>query len=107
MFSSDVDIIAEGSQPQTTRGLLATNHVTSNYVQVMWTTSELAPLSKLPLQRKDISALDRFNMHRCPAQLVFSGTGLELVTKPATIRYLDHWASTALIMVVAKFYENI
>ncbi|GFT40562.1 uncharacterized protein TNCV_2092801 [Trichonephila clavipes] len=90
-----------------TRGLLATNHVTSNQVQVMWTTSELAPLSKLPLQRKDVSALDRFNMHHCPAQQVFSGTGLELVTKPATIRYLDHWASTALIIGVAKYYENI
>ncbi|GFY13753.1 hypothetical protein TNCV_4961231 [Trichonephila clavipes] len=43
MFSSDVDIIAKGSQSQTTRGLLATNHVSLNHVQVMWTTSELAP----------------------------------------------------------------
>ncbi|GFU21566.1 hypothetical protein TNCV_3827661 [Trichonephila clavipes] len=34
-------------------------------------------------------------MHRCPARRVFSGTRLELVTKPATIRYLYHSATAA------------
>ncbi|GFY04616.1 hypothetical protein TNCV_4416991 [Trichonephila clavipes] len=31
-------------------------------------------------QREDVSALDRFNVHRCPTRRVLSGTGLELVT---------------------------
>ncbi|GFW88759.1 hypothetical protein TNCV_4972521 [Trichonephila clavipes] len=35
------------------------------------------------------------SMHRSPTRWVFSGTGLELVTRPATIRYLDHSASAA------------
>ncbi|GFT07243.1 hypothetical protein TNCV_1416831 [Trichonephila clavipes] len=39
-------------------------------------------------------ALDRFNVHRCPTRRVSSGTGLELVTRPATIRYLDPLATT-------------
>ncbi|GFW69537.1 transposon Ty3-I Gag-Pol polyprotein [Trichonephila clavipes] len=34
-------------------------------------------------------------MHRCSTRRVFSGTGLELVTKPAPIRYLYHSATTA------------
>ncbi|GFV05302.1 hypothetical protein TNCV_225131 [Trichonephila clavipes] len=33
-------------------------------------------------------ALDRFNVHRCPTRRVLNGTGLELVTRQATIRYL-------------------
>ncbi|GFV13162.1 uncharacterized protein TNCV_4071021 [Trichonephila clavipes] len=53
----------------------------------MWTTPELAPplLTTTPHQREDVSALDRFNVHRCPTRRVFSGTGLEPVTKQATI----------------------
>ncbi|GFU94489.1 uncharacterized protein TNCV_2644751 [Trichonephila clavipes] len=60
-------------------------------------TPELAPplLTTTPHQRKDVSALDRFNVHRCPTQRVFSGTGLELVTRQATIRYLYHSATAA------------
>ncbi|GFX34684.1 hypothetical protein TNCV_2514001 [Trichonephila clavipes] len=34
-------------------------------------------------------------MHRCPTRRVFRGTGLKLVTIPATIRYLDHLATVA------------
>ncbi|GFU23374.1 hypothetical protein TNCV_2369161 [Trichonephila clavipes] len=45
--------------------------------------------------REDVSALDRFNVHRCPTQWVFSGTGLELMTRQATIRYLYHSATAA------------
>ncbi|GFW54577.1 hypothetical protein TNCV_5109511 [Trichonephila clavipes] len=41
------------------------------------------------------SALDRFNVHRCPTRWVFSGTGLELVTRQATVRYLYHSATAA------------
>ncbi|GFY26726.1 uncharacterized protein TNCV_4374721, partial [Trichonephila clavipes] len=51
-------------------------------------------LTTLP-QREDVSALDRFNVHRCPTRRVFSGTGLELVTKLATFRYLYHSATAA------------
>ncbi|GFT10772.1 uncharacterized protein TNCV_1944321 [Trichonephila clavipes] len=80
-----------------TRGLLATDHVILNHGQVTWTTPELAPplLTTTPHQREDVSALDRFNVHRCPTRRVFSGTGIELVTRQATIRYLYHSATAA------------
>ncbi|GFU21275.1 uncharacterized protein TNCV_1475681 [Trichonephila clavipes] len=60
-------------------------------------TPELAPplLTTTPHQREDVSALDRFNVHRCPTRRVFSGTGLELVTRQATVRYLYHSATAA------------
>ncbi|GFV81407.1 uncharacterized protein TNCV_2034161 [Trichonephila clavipes] len=82
---------------QATRGLLATDHVILNHGQVTWTTPELAPplLTTTPHQREDVSALDRFNVHRCPTRRVFSGTGLEPVTKQATVRYLYHSATAA------------
>ncbi|GFW78859.1 uncharacterized protein TNCV_2058801 [Trichonephila clavipes] len=80
-----------------TRGLLATDHVILNHGQVTWTTPELAPplLTTTPHQREDISALDRFSVHRCPTRRVFSGTGLELVTRQVTVRYLYHSATAA------------
>ncbi|GFV07729.1 hypothetical protein TNCV_4942311 [Trichonephila clavipes] len=34
-------------------------------------------------------------MHRCPTRWDFSAKGLELVTRPATIRYLDHSVTAA------------
>ncbi|GFU07731.1 uncharacterized protein TNCV_4164261 [Trichonephila clavipes] len=52
-------------------------------------------LTTTPHQREDVSALDRFNVHHCPTRRVFSGTGLEVVTKQATIRYLYHSATAA------------
>ncbi|GFY07430.1 uncharacterized protein TNCV_5086151 [Trichonephila clavipes] len=80
-----------------TRGLLATDHVILNHGQVTWTTPELAHplLTTTPHQREDVSALDRFNVHRCPTRRVFSGTGFEPVTKQATVRYLYHSATAA------------
>ncbi|GFV28645.1 uncharacterized protein TNCV_3985951 [Trichonephila clavipes] len=80
-----------------TRGLLATDHVILNHGQVTWTTPELAPplLTTTPHQQEDVSALDRFNVHRCPTRRVFSGTGFEPVTKQATVRYLYHSATAA------------
>ncbi|GFX92925.1 uncharacterized protein TNCV_914751 [Trichonephila clavipes] len=68
-----------------------------NHGQVTCTTPELAPpiLTTTPDQREDASALDRFSVHRCPTRRVFSGIGLELVTKPDTIRYLYHLATAA------------
>ncbi|GFV49704.1 uncharacterized protein TNCV_4042781 [Trichonephila clavipes] len=73
------------------------NHVISNHGQVTWTTPELAPslLTTTPNQLEDVSALDRFSVHRCPIGWVFNGTGLEPVTKPAMIRYLYHSATAA------------
>ncbi|GFT65143.1 uncharacterized protein TNCV_698361 [Trichonephila clavipes] len=49
-------------------------------------TPELTPplLTTTPHQREDVSALDRFNVHRCPTRWVFSGTELKLVTRQAT-----------------------
>ncbi|GFS53592.1 uncharacterized protein TNCV_730441 [Trichonephila clavipes] len=81
-----------------TRGLLATDHAILNHGQVTWTTPELAPplLTTTSHQREEVSALDRFNVHRCPTRRVFSGTGLEPVTKQATVRYLYHLATAAV-----------
>ncbi|GFW43811.1 uncharacterized protein TNCV_2854441 [Trichonephila clavipes] len=83
----------------TTRGLLATDHVILNHGQVTWTTPELAPplLTTTPHQREDVSALDRFNVHHCPTRRVFSGTGLDPVTKQTTVRYLYHSATAATL----------
>ncbi|GFS94642.1 uncharacterized protein TNCV_3649791 [Trichonephila clavipes] len=91
------------SRDVATRGLLATDHVILNHGQVTWTTPELAPplLTTTPHQREDVSALDRFNVHRCPTRRVFSGTGLEPVTKQATVRYLYHSATAATFYVDA------
>ncbi|GFT58966.1 uncharacterized protein TNCV_185821 [Trichonephila clavipes] len=79
--------------------VLATDHVILNHDQVTWTTPELVPplLTTTPHQREDVSALDRFNVHRCPTWRVFSGTELELVTMQATIRY-HHSATSASIL---------
>ncbi|GFX06134.1 uncharacterized protein TNCV_641811 [Trichonephila clavipes] len=75
------------------------DNVILNHGQVTWTTPELAPplLTTTPQKREDVSALDRFNVHRCTTWRVFGGTGLELVTKPATFRYLYHSATVAEI----------
>ncbi|GFV64762.1 uncharacterized protein TNCV_3275331 [Trichonephila clavipes] len=66
--------------------------------QVMWTTPELTlPSSNYyTASTEDVSVLDRFSVHRCPTRRVFSGTWLDLVTKPATIRYLYHLATVAI-----------
>ncbi|GFS50439.1 hypothetical protein TNCV_2022451 [Trichonephila clavipes] len=50
--------------------------------QMTRATPELAPpiLTTTPHQREDISALDRFNVHRCPTRR----------DMPTMIRYLDH-----------------
>ncbi|GFU04422.1 uncharacterized protein TNCV_3851331 [Trichonephila clavipes] len=89
-------------------GFLATDHVILNHGQVTWATSELAPplLTTTPHQREDISALDRFNVHRCPTRRVFSGTEIELVTKQATIRYLYHSASAATLSHEMKLLDD-
>ncbi|GFX24476.1 hypothetical protein TNCV_992911 [Trichonephila clavipes] len=55
-------------------------------------------LEKLKQQQKTF-ALDRFNVHRCPTRRVFSGTGLEPVTKQATDRYLYHSATAAFRII--------
>ncbi|GFW99897.1 uncharacterized protein TNCV_2126051 [Trichonephila clavipes] len=66
----------ESPRSQSYMRALATDHVILNHGQVMWTTPELALplLTTTPHQREDVSALDRFNVHRCPTRRVFSGT---------------------------------
>ncbi|GFW20168.1 uncharacterized protein TNCV_2321091 [Trichonephila clavipes] len=63
---------------------LVMDHVISNHGQVTWTTTELAPppptYHTTPHQREDVSALDRFNVHRCPTRWIFRGTEIELMT---------------------------
>ncbi|GFW60967.1 putative DD41D transposase [Trichonephila clavipes] len=74
--------------------------------QVTWTTPEQAPPSPnyhTTPTGEDVSALDRFNVHRCPTRRVFSGTGLDPVTKQATVRYLYHSATAA----TAKSETNV
>ncbi|GFW87560.1 uncharacterized protein TNCV_4485251 [Trichonephila clavipes] len=70
------------SEITSTRGLLVKGHEILNRSQVTWMTPELAPPSPNyhTTPRDDVSALDRFNVHRCPARWVYSGTGLELMT---------------------------
>ncbi|GFW88781.1 uncharacterized protein TNCV_4972741 [Trichonephila clavipes] len=65
-----------------TRGLLVMDLVILKNGQMTRATPERASplLTTTPLQREDISALDRFNVHRCPTRRVFCGTGLELET---------------------------
>ncbi|GFV14430.1 uncharacterized protein TNCV_165571 [Trichonephila clavipes] len=67
-----------------------------NHGQVTWTTpgSWHPLLTTTPHQREDVSALDRFNVHRCPTRRVFSGTGFEPVTKQATVLYHSATAAT-------------
>ncbi|GFW72452.1 uncharacterized protein TNCV_3796801 [Trichonephila clavipes] len=67
-----------------TRGLKTTDHVIFNHGQVKWTTPELEPPLLTTTPREDVSALDRFNVHCSPTRRIFSGTGLELVTRPTT-----------------------
>ncbi|GFU09504.1 hypothetical protein TNCV_2089711 [Trichonephila clavipes] len=50
-------------------------------------------LTTTPHQWEDVSALDRYRVHHCPIRWIFSSTGLELVAKPTTIRYLYHSAT--------------
>ncbi|GFV58872.1 hypothetical protein TNCV_4132341 [Trichonephila clavipes] len=66
--------------PFSTQGLLAPDHVILNHGQMKWTTPDLAPSSP--------------NYHTTP----FSGTGLELVTRQATIRYLYHSATAVMVV---------
>ncbi|GFV89513.1 uncharacterized protein TNCV_4153281 [Trichonephila clavipes] len=63
-----VPVEGGGQTEGATRGLWATDHVILNHGQVTWTTPELAPplLTTTPHQREDVSALNRFNVHRCP-----------------------------------------
>ncbi|GFU97596.1 uncharacterized protein TNCV_190041 [Trichonephila clavipes] len=107
-LESDRYLIKTGDREVSTRGLLATDHVIWNHGQVTWTTPELAPpfLTTTPHQREDVSALDRFNVHRCPTWWVFSGTGLELVTRKATIRYLYHSATAATLSSREQLMEE-
>ncbi|GFU30716.1 uncharacterized protein TNCV_1444381 [Trichonephila clavipes] len=90
-----------------TRGLLVTDHVILNHDQVTWTTPELGTsfLTTTPYQREKVSALDRFSVHHSPTRRFFSGTGLELVTRQATIRYLYYSASCLYEAGLLAYYD--
>ncbi|GFW01523.1 uncharacterized protein TNCV_5137061 [Trichonephila clavipes] len=89
-------------------GLLAKDLVILNHGQVKRATPEMTPplLTTTPHQREDVSALDRFNVHRCPTRRVLSGTGIELVTRQATIRYLYHSATAATHRSPTRFFSG-
>ncbi|GFY10134.1 hypothetical protein TNCV_360011 [Trichonephila clavipes] len=46
-------------------------------------------------------------MHRCPTRWVFSGTGLELVTRQATVRYLYHSATAATQREIRERFQQL
>ncbi|GFU20415.1 uncharacterized protein TNCV_2521841 [Trichonephila clavipes] len=75
--------------------LLEIDHITLNHGQVTWTTPELSSplLNTTPHQREFVSALDRFNVHRCPAWRMFIGTKLELETREAYSGHCNKWAN--------------
>ncbi|GFV11003.1 hypothetical protein TNCV_1493171, partial [Trichonephila clavipes] len=51
-----------------------------------------------PHQREDVSAHNRFNMHRCPTRWVFSGTGHDQIPLPLDYHGLTQQSSYALII---------
>ncbi|GFW64893.1 uncharacterized protein TNCV_391591 [Trichonephila clavipes] len=108
---SDVKSPESGSQVHepATRGLLATDHVILNHGQVTWTTPELAPPSPNyhTTPREDVSALDRFNVHRCPTRRVFSGTGIELMTCLPWLDTLTTGLPQPLLLLVKSILEDI
>ncbi|GFX85058.1 uncharacterized protein TNCV_4998871 [Trichonephila clavipes] len=69
-YTQDIALQHHGEDPTATSGLLAMDYIILNHGQVTWMTPELAPplLTTTPHQRKDVSALDRFNVHRCPTR---------------------------------------
>ncbi|GFY09675.1 hypothetical protein TNCV_381691 [Trichonephila clavipes] len=75
--------------PYATRGLLATDYVILDHGQVTWTTLE------------DVSALDRFNVHRFSTWRVFSvvldsnSRQGKPISIPIPRRYLYHTATAA------------
>ncbi|GFW44595.1 hypothetical protein TNCV_4481411 [Trichonephila clavipes] len=80
-----------------TRGLLVTDHVILSHGQVTWMTPELAlPSPNYYTNRRTFQLSTDLT---CIAGLhggSFSGTGLEPVTKQATVRYLYHLATAAV-----------
>ncbi|GFV68509.1 uncharacterized protein TNCV_3129651 [Trichonephila clavipes] len=94
-FQTSQISVTDDPKSGTTRGLLATDHVILNHGQVTWTTPELAPPPNYhTTPTEDVSALDRFNVHRCPTRRVFSGLD-RTHDMPAMVGYLNHWATAA------------
>ncbi|GFW18810.1 putative transposable element [Trichonephila clavipes] len=81
--------------------LLETDLVVLSHGQVTWTTPELAPplQTTTPHQREEVSALDRFNVHRCPTrrELRFQQDGATCHTARATIDLLKDTFGDRLI----------
>ncbi|GFW14757.1 retrovirus-related Pol polyprotein from transposon 412 [Trichonephila clavipes] len=88
--------ITQNPELEATRGLLGTDHVILNHCQVTWTTPELAPRS--PNYRTTPTG-GRFKSRQIqrvsPTRRIFCGTGLELVTRQATVRYLYYSSTVA------------
>ncbi|GFV50987.1 hypothetical protein TNCV_302481 [Trichonephila clavipes] len=72
-------------------------------------TSELAPplLANTPHHGRTFELSTDLTCNAPHTRRVFSGTGLKLVTRPATIRCLDHWATTAPDAMKACFVEAL
>ncbi|GFV31942.1 hypothetical protein TNCV_462851, partial [Trichonephila clavipes] len=90
-----------------TRGLLATDHAILNHMVKDVITPELAPPSPNyhTTPPEDVSALDRFNVHRCPTwrvSLVVLGSNLVTVLPRSdthTTGYRDSLHSVALVLL--------
>ncbi|GFV90565.1 hypothetical protein TNCV_2222811 [Trichonephila clavipes] len=64
------------------------------------------PFSQLPHhQLEEIRAIDRFSVYRTPTRRVFSGTGLELMTRQLCSDTLTTWLPRPLAVpgLVAQF----
>ncbi|GFS58995.1 hypothetical protein TNCV_69141 [Trichonephila clavipes] len=55
-------------------------------------TPELAPplLTPTPHQREDVSALDRFNVHRCPTRTATAGSDVVQSKRPIFDDFFQH-----------------
>ncbi|GFW21897.1 hypothetical protein TNCV_1236221 [Trichonephila clavipes] len=83
-----------------------TSKMIKNYIQLK-SANRLHPSPNYhTTPREDVSALDRFRLHRCPTRQVFSGSGLELVTRQARIRYLYHSATAATQQCLDRFNKD-
>ncbi|GFX69581.1 hypothetical protein TNCV_1769501 [Trichonephila clavipes] len=87
------------------RGLLATDLVILNLGQVTRMTPELESPSPNYHQRENVSALDRFNVHR-PYTAGIWWYWARTHDMPAMIRYLDHWATAAPLPVEKKYLQE-
>ncbi|GFU74033.1 hypothetical protein TNCV_1641591 [Trichonephila clavipes] len=93
-FNSEIkDLSCKGMvNPQTTRGLLATDHVILNHGQVTWTTPELAPplLTTTPHQRDGGLWKSRVKAVKYHLRRVMVGRPITAIAEPSLTEVSDN-----------------